>query len=99
MTLTAEDQAILDRFQAADFVVDETDKRRIMVSLASYAGDVSITETGIIYGPYGAQREWTLHGPQGEDVSGAMRWAVDETKRIMLADADALIAKLRSAAI
>ena len=60
---------------------------------------LTYTETGIIYGPYGAQREWTLHGPQGEDVSGAMRWAVDETKRIMRADADALIAKLRAAAI
>ncbi len=95
MALSEHDAKILARFQGAEAVVGTNPVTGCdTVSLGGWYGEVVMTEHSIIYGPFGNQREWELGWGTSEDVSGSVKWAINETRRMMEQDRDNLVAKL-----
>lgn len=93
MALSEHDTKTLATFADAEVVIDDRG-RNVMVSLGNWGGEVRITEHSIVYGPFGCQREWELGWNGSRDVTGAMKWAVNETANMLRADRDALVSKL-----
>ena len=97
MALTEFDARVLGTFRSAELVESKI-YGKTMIQLGTWSGDIYITESSIVYGPYHNRKEWVMGFGPSEDVTGAYRWAVEETKKMMLADRADLVARLTAQA-
>lgn len=79
------DTKILNGFDTAEFVITHQ-PHKIFVEYAHLRGSVELGELGISYGPNTDAKYWELK--QNGDATGAMKWALEQTKAQMLAIAD-----------
>jgi len=98
--LTAHDQKTLDNLKTAQFVITKIDGNggNILIQYAHLHGWAKLGEFGISYGPCGDLRDWTMTGPNGEDCTGAMAWAVEKTQDLLIAQGRKIIAEFEAKA-
>lgn len=98
--LKAPDQATLDNLKAAKFIVTkiDSDGGNILIQYAHLHGWAKLGELGVTYGPCGDERVWTMRGPTGEDCTGAMKWAVEKTQELLIAQGREIIAEFEARA-
>lgn len=89
------DAKVLEKYQGAEAVVGVNPYTGCdTVTLGSWYGEITITEHSIIYGPFGTQKEWEIGYNGPSDVSAQVKWAVNETCKMMEQDRDRLVVKL-----
>lgn len=98
--LKTRDQGTLTNLKEAKFVVTKIDGDggNILIQYAHLHGWAKLGEFGITYGPCCDLRDWTVTGPSGEDCTGAMKWAVEKTKDLLIAQGRKIIAEFEAKA-